>query len=662
MLRGAESNKYRTNNATYPVDTQESQASSRRRRTSAVQYSILSAEEIVNRLKAMVSKYPKLAVLTSAQELYGLPIAGKESDCQFDRDLFAMGCRNYILTIEDKVAHPVDSPRWKALPEVLFSGALHGDERVGPTTAIESAEILLEAAACEAKPNRQIANQHSAFAWSLELESAASCRSELASRGILDAERKWLARLVATRRIVIVPTANALGYDQKIREENGLDPNRDFPFDLLKSQACMQTIAGRTMNELFRSHMFQLALTFHAGVKSISYEWGATSYEGPNNLSPDDEAQVQLAGAFSRYGGAFGNDPEYKYGTHNDMVYSIRGGMEDWAYAASWDKSKTSSCNPSTYDGYEQQKTLYDDGMFRSFTFLVETGRNKSPSTNLGSNMEVLNSMGVGNGHIPRNIRLSLLAVDMVEPYVSIKSVDGIAVSDDIAPLASNIDGSCWQEKSFSIPEGKAEIVIEWSVGGAFNVERTSIVHGKRSDAPELSNCVSHPESIRLNEAFTSSGDFSGSGKFHDNGESLGNLSTGSIFTTKVDTSKLVEGDSIVVFAMAQVDTSWSNKSADIAPQSHVVNARTNPDWEYKTNGKVVKGRRDWYSVPVTIAVAASTSQTLEVGSRFDIKIRRIGTKRKWRRRRRPKRRTWRPRERRPGGRGGNRQLYPSNV
>uniref|UniRef100_A0A7S2UH09 Peptidase M14 domain-containing protein n=1 Tax=Attheya septentrionalis TaxID=420275 RepID=A0A7S2UH09_9STRA len=683
MLRGAESNKYLTNNETYPVDTQEPHASSIRRRTSAVQYSILSAEEIANRLKAMASKYPNLAVLTSAQELYRLPIAGKESDCQFDRDLFAMGCKNYILTIEDQVAHPVGSPTWKALPEVLFSGALHGDERVGPTIAIESAEILLEAAACEAKPNRKIANKNSPILWRLELQSAASCRSELASRGILDAERKWLARLVATRRIVIVPTANALGYDQNIREENGLDPNRDFPFDLQKSEACMQTIAGRTMNELFRTHMFQLALSFHAGVKSISYEWGATSYAGTTgtNLSPDHEAQVQLAGAYSRYGGAFGNDPEYKYGTHNDMVYSIRGGMEDWAYAASWDKSKTSSCNPSTYGGYKQEQTLYDDGMFRSFNFLVETGNNKSPSRNLGSNMEVLNSMGVGNGHIPRNIRLSLLAVDMVEPYVSIKSVGGIEVSDDIAPLAKNVDGGCWQEKSFSIPEGKAEIVIEWSVGGAFNVDRTSIVYGKRSDAPELSNCVSHPESIRLNAAFTSSGDFSGNGKFHDNGQNFGNLSTGSIFTTKVDTSKLVEGDSIVVFAMAQVDSSWSNQPADIdpqrPPQSHVVNARTNPDWEYKltkTNGKVVKGRRDekvvkvvkgrrdWYSVPVTIAIGASTSQTLEVGSRFDIKIVRGGTKRKRRRRRRPRRRRWKRRERKPDSRDGNRQLYPSNV
>jgi hypothetical protein len=413
--------------------------------------------------------------------------------------------------------------------------------------------------------------------------------------------------------------------------------------------------------------MFQLALTFHAGDKSISYEWGATSYEGTTSLSPDNEAQVQLAGAYSRYGGAFGNDPEYKYGTHNDMVYSIRGGMEDWAYAASWDKDKTASCNPSTYDGYEQQKTMYDDGMFRSFNFLVEAGRSKAPSTNLGSNFEVLNSMGLGNGHIPRNIRLSLLAVDMVEPYVSIKSVDGIGVSDDIAPLTSKIDGSCWQEKSFSIPEGKTEIAIEWSVGGAFNVDHTSIVHGKRSDAPELSNCVSHPESIRLNDAFTSSGGFSGSGKFHENGQNLGNLSTGSIFTTKVDTSKLVKGDSIVVFAMAQVDTSWSNQPADIdpqiPPQSHVVNARTNPDWEYKlTNGKLVKGRRDWYSVPVTITITASTSQTVEVGSRFDIKVGDGGTRRKRRRRRRRRRRPRNPREMNPVDRSGNRELYPSNV
>ena len=41
------------------------------------------------------------------------------------------GCLNWILTIEDKLAHPEGSPSAKYLPEVFLSGAVHGDERVG---------------------------------------------------------------------------------------------------------------------------------------------------------------------------------------------------------------------------------------------------------------------------------------------------------------------------------------------------------------------------------------------------------------------------------------------------------------------------------------------------------------------------------------------------
>ena len=92
-------------------------------------------------------------------------------------------------------------------------------------------------------------------------------------KGIDDVHRKWLARIVSTRRIVVVPTANALGYFRDQREEGTIDPNRDFPYDLTDDTQCMQTIAGRTINEIYREHMFQLALTFHAGMEVVSYEW-----------------------------------------------------------------------------------------------------------------------------------------------------------------------------------------------------------------------------------------------------------------------------------------------------------------------------------------------------------------------------------------------------
>ena len=122
----------------------------------------------------------------------------------------------------------------------------------------------------------------------------------------------------------------ALGYYQNTREEAKNDPNRDFPYDLKDFSKCMRTIAGRTVNEIYREHMFQLALTFHGGMEVVAYEWGAPSWY--DHLSPDDEAQSQIGGAYSLYGGGWSHSKKYAYGTMNDEVYYVRGGMEDCTY------------------------------------------------------------------------------------------------------------------------------------------------------------------------------------------------------------------------------------------------------------------------------------------------------------------------------------------
>ena len=56
-------------------------------------------------------------------------------------------------------------------------------------------------------------------------------------------------------------------------------------------------------------------------------------------LRPDDYSQAEIVQAYSRYGGSFGNSLVFAVGNSNGVVYDVRGGMEDWAYAASWDPS-----------------------------------------------------------------------------------------------------------------------------------------------------------------------------------------------------------------------------------------------------------------------------------------------------------------------------------
>ena len=143
-----------------------------------------------------------------------------------------------------------------------------------------------------------------------------------------DDERHWLARLVATRRIVILPTANAVGYYRNQREELSIelsiDVNRDFPFDITNSRNCMQTIAARALNEVVREHMFQMALVFHGGIELLGYEWGAPTFQG--SRSPDDESQNQIAAAYSRYGGRWSGTSLYPYGRMQFLEFVISKG------------------------------------------------------------------------------------------------------------------------------------------------------------------------------------------------------------------------------------------------------------------------------------------------------------------------------------------------
>ena len=141
--------------------------------------------------------YPEIVTVWNAQGEFGVDSPGSCS-------LVGEPCKQWFARI---TASPVDPER----PEVFFSGELHGNERVGPTTVIEFMRLLAE--------NYYLSNDGN----------------------------PWLKHLVDTRSIWIMPNANALGYYKNVREENGVDPNRDFPYG--NSGRCMKTTAARAINE-----------------------------------------------------------------------------------------------------------------------------------------------------------------------------------------------------------------------------------------------------------------------------------------------------------------------------------------------------------------------------------------------------------------------------
>jgi hypothetical protein len=318
----------------------------------------------------------------------------------------------------------------------------------------------------------------------------------------------------------------------------------------------------------------------------------------------------------------------------NDYVYPVNGGMEDWAYGASWDTERVVQCTPDTFGGYPAEKTTYDNSTLRVFNMLVECSNSKIPrASSLGSAVDLMNRNGAGNGHISRNLRLSLLAIELVQPWLSIRQVNELPLAEDIIPLqetapeatAAQRREQCQATKRVRVPANSREVVIKWQVGGSLQVDRTSVWYAKWSDVSEqmLADCINQPalnvvEGMLEGTAIT---DTSGVTQF----SSTGTTKNG-IFAASIDVSMFQPTDVIVVLAMARVDQAWANPKdphlPDVPPQSHIVNARTNPDWHHeKPDGKVIQGRLDWFSQPLTIEMGEAMGdevETIELSTRWN--------------------------------------------
>ena len=184
------------------------------------------------------------------------------------------GCKNWILVIKYNIAYPRPHPQsfsppdvdigWADLPEVYLLGALHGDDSVGLTVVVDIASLLLEYSWYDSIPSRTSYYNDTDIMAKVE-----EFRSNLEGRGVEDVDRRWLSIFFMTRSIFIVPTMNAPEYDHKSCTEDGIDPNQDFPYNLMDRTLCMRTIYGQTINKIFGDHSFWLSFTFHGGMEAI---------------------------------------------------------------------------------------------------------------------------------------------------------------------------------------------------------------------------------------------------------------------------------------------------------------------------------------------------------------------------------------------------------
>lgn len=403
-------------------------------------------------------------------------------------------------------------------PEILFVGGHHGDEGISIETPYYLIEFLLE-----------------------NYASNASIRY-----------------LVDHREIYIIPVINPWGWENNKREDfNNEDVNRDYPYGIETGNTPLTTVGAQSVAELMKRHLFILSLSWHSGEHLIYYAWGTPKHDTTTDESPDNLAFFEVAKLMSENSG---DVDKYPFGPANQMFYySAFGAWSDYAYAAGWDL-------PNVATGY------VTPGGF-SLALGIEISKTKVPNQALlGNSQEILSPNG-NIGLISQNIRMALVMLDLVEPYLS------------------------WQNSALNpipaIANINTNITLSWFVNGSFSVTETNLLYG--TDPDPIKNFQFSTESL--------SGDSHWTENAYTQELTLPSTPGNYYFVAHavVDQQALIQND----------------PEPDLLPQSFFVNQRTNDSWKVTNNENILKGNRDWYSSVISIKVVSDAKNQVWI-TKFD--------------------------------------------
>ncbi|MFX1511331.1 MAG: M14 family zinc carboxypeptidase [Promethearchaeota archaeon] len=360
----------------------------------------------------------------------------------------------------------------------------------------------------------------------------------------------WIQYLIDHREIYIIPLLNPSGHEIKTRTNgNGVDLNRNYDYDWSESEnggiAPFSERETQCIRELTEDHQFVTAITWHSGTHGIYYAWGAYAHNSNNDdFSPDTNVFFNHAKLMSREGGIYG-EGYYEYGVCNDFLYPAHGTWEDWSYAALEEYGGDYTLDT---DGYEGAGTL---------SFLVEVSSVYWPDE------ETLGGEAV-DGWIPKNIRLSLVLIDLAEPYLEWDIQDSLSYVS--FPNGTMIYAVAPNNSNY----------LKWQVNGSILVDKTNLRWG--SD-PDPINNYQFEQDIQ-------------------NGMSSWD---GDLYTQQL-TTPVAEGYYYFV-ARAQVDSIANDSGTYSFPYSRYAKQRNWVQWSESAVAQTMKGQLDWYSPVLPILV-----------------------------------------------------------
>ena len=148
-------------------------------------------------------------------------------------------------------------------------------------------------------------------------------------------------------------------------------------------------------------------------------------------------------------------------------------------------------CEPSSFGGYDKSRTVYNNVTHRVFNLLVETSNAKIPPESTLGNSQTLSPELIQTflpatqtiGHIPRNMRLALMMIEMVRPYVLwtfspiLQPVlaERAALQDYAAARGCKETAVQCKAAKCNVEPG-AIVQLSWEILGSFTVDSTSVV------------------------------------------------------------------------------------------------------------------------------------------------------------------------------------------
>ena len=279
----------------------------------------------------------------------------------------------------------------------------------------------------------------------------------------------------------------------------------------------------------------------------------------------------------------------------------------------------------------------------RAVTFLVETSDRKMPQASaLGYDTSVLNNEVVSNekygGHVPRNTRLALAAIDLVEPYVCFNGVKTTQSSSD------------------ATSREKGAIRVQWYVGGAVTVDQTWLAWHRSPPTQQRHDTDPVDRDSKViamaSEVLTGQARWGVSDPLAMNVKQEGQF-VATVVPPPTHLTKSEGGGSLWLVAHAVVDQKWGSPGQgtcthdawvyvvstyalaliclfsnfiilgyphDLGPQSHLVQMRTNASYRasafssFDPDDVKLRGRVEWLSDAIEVEVQGSVGVSGEGG------------------------------------------------